>query len=132
MVGRPTNIKRLERGCDSGGGSGGGATIGRPMTAGEAREQIFGYVLMNDWSARNVQKWEYVPLGPFTLKNFATTISPWIIMTMALEPYCCTTSAAEQGRDGLGDPILLEYLRDHDYGELPFLFFVLAFLFGLH
>jgi fumarylacetoacetase len=102
------------------------------MTAGEARERIFGYVLMNDWSARNVQKWEYVPLGPFTLKNFATTISPWIIMTMALEPYCCTTSVGKQGRDGSGDPILLEYLRDHDYGELPFLFFVLAFLFGLH
>jgi fumarylacetoacetase len=127
VVGKPTNIKQLERGCNSGGGSGGGVTIGRPMTAGEARERIFGYVLMNDWSARNVQKWEYVPLSPFTLKNFAMTISLWIIMIMALEPYCCTTSATEQGRDGSGDPILLEYLRDHDYGELPFLFFCIGF-----
>ena len=56
-----------------------------------------GYVLMNDWSAQDVQKWEYVPLGPFTSKNFATTISPWIVTSMALEPYWCETSAVVQG-----------------------------------
>ena len=48
---------------------------------------IFGYVLLNDWSARDIQRWEYVPLGPFNGKNFATTISPWIILADALEPY---------------------------------------------
>ena len=52
---------------------------------------------MNDWSAQDVQKWEYVPLGPFTSKNFATTISPWIVTSMALEPYWCETSAVVQG-----------------------------------
>jgi fumarylacetoacetase len=78
---------------------------------------------MNDWSARDVQKWEYVPLGPFTSKNFATTTSPWIVTAMALEPYRCATSAVEQGRDdGSGDPVPLEYLRDPDYGESSFVF----------
>lgn len=50
----------------------------------EADERLFGLVLMNDWSARDVQKWEYVPLGPFTAKNFATTISPWVVTMEAL------------------------------------------------
>jgi fumarylacetoacetase len=53
----------------------------------EAEDYIFGMVLMNDWSARDIQKWEYVPLGPFLSKNFATSISPWIITMDALEPY---------------------------------------------
>ncbi|KAL7548722.1 hypothetical protein ACHAWF_011994 [Thalassiosira exigua] len=68
----------------------------------EARDRIFGYVLMNDWSARDVQKWEYVPLGPFASKNFATTVSTWVVTTMALEPHRCETSAGVQGgtKDG--------------------------------
>ena len=116
IVGGPTNVEYAD-------GDGGGGTIGRPMTAEEARGRIFGYVLMNDWSARDVQKWEYVPLGPFTSKNFATTTSPWIVTAMALEPYRCATSAVEQGRDdGSGDPVPLEYLRDPDYGESSFVF----------
>merc|ERR1719350_1728632 len=49
--------------------------LGRPLTMAEAKEHIFGYVVMNDWSARDIQKWEYVPLGPFGSKNFGTTIS---------------------------------------------------------
>lgn len=59
---------------------------------------------MNDWSARDVQKWEYVPLGPFLAKNFATTISPWVVMLDALEPFI--TDAIEQ------DPKPLPYLDD--------------------
>src|SRR5262249_51709836 len=53
----------------------------------EAREHIFGMVLVNDWSARDIQRWEYVPLGPFLGKNFATSISPWIVPMIALEPF---------------------------------------------
>lgn len=101
--------------------------IGRPITLDEAKERIFGYVLMNDWSARDIQKWEYVPLGPFTSKNFATTISPWIVTPMALEPFRCETSAGKQGGGGFDtlsgpreDPTPLEYLQDPSYGELCF------------
>ena len=53
----------------------------------EADEHIFGMVLMNDWSARDIQKWEYVPLGPFLGKNLGTTISPWVVSMEALEPF---------------------------------------------
>jgi fumarylacetoacetase len=58
-----------------------------PVTVAEADAMIFGYVLLNDWSARDIQAWEYQPLGPFQSKATATTISPWIVMTAALEPF---------------------------------------------
>jgi len=97
---------------------------GRPLTISEAQDRIFGYVLMNDWSARDIQKWEYVPLGPFTSKNFATTISTWVVTTMALEPFRCETSAGVQGDQGSvnvdgggGDPVPLDYLKDPNYGS---------------
>ncbi|MCL4166862.1 UNVERIFIED_CONTAM: hypothetical protein GTU68_062603, partial [Idotea baltica] len=61
--------------------------IGEPIPIEEAEEYIFGLVLLNDWSARDIQKWEYVPLGPFLAKNFASSISPWIVTLDALEPY---------------------------------------------
>jgi fumarylacetoacetase len=61
--------------------------MGENIPINEAEDYIFGMVLMNDWSARDIQKWEYVPLGPFLSKNFATSISPWIITMDALEPY---------------------------------------------
>ncbi len=61
--------------------------FGKSVPIEEARDQIFGMVLLNDWSARDIQKWEYVPLGPFLAKNFATTISPWIVTLDALEPF---------------------------------------------
>lgn len=54
---------------------------------GDAEEYIFGYVLLNDWSARDIQAWEYVPLGPFNAKNFASSISPWVVLADALEPF---------------------------------------------
>lgn len=61
--------------------------LGEPIPISEAEEYIFGLVLFNDWSARDIQKWEYVPLGPFLGKNFASTISPWIVTLDALEPF---------------------------------------------
>ncbi|KAK8001207.1 hypothetical protein PG991_013429 [Apiospora marii] len=60
---------------------------GTPVAIGEAEDHIFGYVLLNDWSARDIQSWEYVPLGPFNSKNFASTISPWVVLADALEPF---------------------------------------------
>jgi len=66
---------------------------------------MFGLVLMNDWSARDIQTWEYVPLGPFTAKNFSTTISPWVVTLEALEPF--RTKSTVQS-----DPVPLPYLRD--------------------
>ncbi|MGA0617471.1 fumarylacetoacetase [Paracoccus sp. KR1-242] len=72
-----------------------GAIIGADSAMGErvdverAEQMIFGYVLLNDWSARDIQTWEYQPLGPFQSKAFATTISPWIVTQAALEPFRC-------------------------------------------
>jgi len=64
-----------------------GNALGEPMLANEAEAHIFGYVLVNDWSARDIQRWEYKPLGPFLGKSFATTISPWIVPAAALAPF---------------------------------------------
>ena len=58
---------------------------GEPIPMDQADDYIFGLVIMNDWSARDIQKWEYVPLGPFNAKNFGTTISPWIVTMDALK-----------------------------------------------
>jgi len=86
--------------------------LGRPITIEEAEDYIFGLVVMNDWSARDIQKWEYVPLGPFGAKNFGTTISPWVVTLDALEPFRCETSAVKQD-----DPAPLPYLQDPNYGS---------------
>lgn len=64
-----------------------GNNLGEPVSAAAAEPHIFGLVLVNDWSARDLQKWEYQPLGPFLAKNFATTISPWVVTLDALEPF---------------------------------------------
>ena len=64
-----------------------GKPLGKSISVDEAEEHIFGMVLFNDWSARDMQKWEYVPLGPFLAKNFASSISPWVVLMDALEPY---------------------------------------------
>lgn len=76
--------------------------IGEPIDINEASDYIFGMVLFNDWSARDIQKWEYVPLGPFLAKNFASSISSWIVTMDALEPF--KTDAPEQ------NPQPLQYL----------------------
>ncbi len=68
--------------------------LGSHLTTQEAEENIFGLVLFNDWSARDIQTWEYVPLGPFLAKNFGSTLSPWIVTLDALEP--CRTKGPEQ------------------------------------
>lgn len=65
----------------------GGKPLGESITTAEAEEYIFGMVLFNDWSARDIQKWEYVPLGPFLAKNFASSIAAWIVTLDALEPF---------------------------------------------
>ncbi len=64
-----------------------GNELGRPIAIERAADHIFGMVLVNDWSARDIQKWEYVPLGPFLAKNFATSISPWVVTLDALQPF---------------------------------------------
>lgn len=81
-----------------------GNEMGEPISVKKAGDSIFGYVLMNDWSARDVQAWEYVPLGPFTAKNFGTTISAWVVLVDALEPF----RAAKLPND----TTLLNYLRE--------------------
>lgn len=80
-----------------------GNRLGEPVVAASARSHIFGLVLVNDWSARDLQKWEYQPLGPFLAKNFATTISPWVVTLDALEPF--RTAGPVQ------DPSPLPYLQ---------------------
>jgi fumarylacetoacetase len=66
---------------------GAGNALGEPIPVAEAERHIFGLVLLNDWSARDIQQWEYVPLGPFNSKSFATSISPWIVTLDALAPF---------------------------------------------
>ncbi|ALM50440.1 fumarylacetoacetase [Flavobacterium psychrophilum] len=78
--------------------------MGESISVEEAEEHIFGMVLFNDWSARDIQKWEYVPLGPFLAKNFASSVSPWIVTLDALEPF--RTEGPSQN-----EPQPLEYLR---------------------
>ena len=64
-----------------------GNSLGQPIPIDQAADHIFGFVLMNDWSARDIQAWEYQPLGPFLAKNFCTSISPWVVTLEALEPF---------------------------------------------
>jgi fumarylacetoacetase len=82
-----------------------GNALGEPIPIGSAGEHIFGLVLVNDWSARDIQKWEYVPLGPFLSKSFGTSISPWVVTLEALEPFRCAGPRQ--------DPQPLPYLRCH-------------------
>jgi fumarylacetoacetase len=83
-----------------------GNAIGDRIPMGDAMEHIFGIVILNDWSARDIQKWEYQPLGPFNAKNFASSISPWIVTIDALAPF------RKNGPARLDDdPEILEYLK---------------------
>jgi fumarylacetoacetase len=83
-----------------------GNPLGQPIPIEQTPEHIFGLVLVNDWSARDIQRWEYVPLGPFLAKNFATTISPWVVTLDALAPF--RTAGPKQ------EPTPLPYLRGPD------------------
>ncbi|WP_312165753.1 fumarylacetoacetase [Phenylobacterium sp.] len=84
-----------------------GNTLGQPIPIGQASAHIAGLCLLNDWSARDLQAWEYQPLGPFLAKNFMTTISPWIVTSEALAPF----RIAQPARPA-GDPAPMAYLTD--------------------
>ena len=84
-----------------------GNPLGTPVPVAQAASHLFGLCLVNDWSARDVQSWEYQPLGPFLSKNFATTVSPWIVTLEALEPFRVPAAARPSG-----DPSPLPYLSD--------------------
>ena len=83
---------------------GSGNALGQPIAITSAEDHVFGICLLNDWSARDIQTWEYQPLGPFLAKNFASTISPWIVTLEALAPYRTALQRPE------GDPQPLPYL----------------------
>jgi fumarylacetoacetase len=83
--------------------TGKGKSLGNNISTNEAEEYIFGMVIFNDWSARDIQKWEYVPLGPFLAKSFASSISPWIVTLDALEPFRC--------KGEIQQPEVLPYLK---------------------
>ncbi|PHP27712.1 fumarylacetoacetase [Limimaricola cinnabarinus] len=101
-----------------------GAIVGqpseRPLSVAEAFDNIFGYVLLNDWSARDIQAWEYQPLGPFQAKATATTISPWIVTAAALEPFRADTPDREVPLlDYLNEPGPMLYDIDLEVGLTP-------------
>jgi fumarylacetoacetase len=95
--------KRLDFELEMGAVIGQGSPMGQMLTEAQAEAMIFGFVLLNDWSARDIQQWEYVPLGPFQGKAFATSISPWVVTREALEPF--RLDGPRQ------DPAPLPYLR---------------------
>jgi fumarylacetoacetase len=109
--------KRLDIELEMGAVVGTSSDFGAPVTVDQADAMIFGFVLLNDWSARDIQAWEYQPLGPFQGKAFGTSISPWIVTKAALEPFRVPTPAREKALlpyldgtiDGLYD-IALEVL----------------------
>lgn len=108
--------KRLDYEAELGFFVGTGNEQGESVPIGSASDHIFGVVLLNDWSARDVQAWEYQPLGPFLAKNFATTVSPWVVTMEALEPF--RERAFKRLSD---DPSPLPYLmdaRDQESGGL--------------
>lgn len=80
--------------------------LGEPIEVNDAKDYIFGFLLFNDWSARDIQSWEYVPLGPFLAKNFSSSVSPWIVTLEALSPYAVSSPTR--------DISLLPYLQHHE------------------
>jgi fumarylacetoacetase len=86
-----------------------GTPLGTAIPIAEAEDHLFGLCLVNDWSARDVQRWEYQPLGPFLSKSFATSLSPWVVTLEALAPFRVPAFARPEG-----DPAPLPHLRDED------------------
>ena len=108
--------KRLDYEVELGFVIGPGNTLGEAIGIDKAENHVFGVLLLNDWSARDIQGWEYQPLGPFLAKSFATTVSPWIVTLEALEPFRCPAF-----RRAADDPRPLPYLfseRDQSAGGL--------------
>ena len=97
--------KRLDYEAELGFVIGPGNALGRPIALERALDHVFGVGLLNDWAARDIQPWEYQPLGPFLAKSFASTVSPWVVTLEALEPYRCP--AFDRASD---DPKPLAYL----------------------
>ena len=107
---------RLDYEAEAGLLIGGGNPLGEPVPVVRANDLIFGICLLNDWSARDIQAWEYQPLGPFLSKNFATSLSPWVVTLDALAPFRVPAAAR-----GEGDPDPLPYLsapEDHSSGGI--------------
>lgn len=99
--------ERLDLELELGVWIGPGNSLGSPVGIADAHEHVAGFCLLNDWSARDIQAWEYQPLGPFLAKNFLTTVSPWIVMPEALAPFRAPAFAR-----GAGEPAPLPYLQD--------------------
>jgi len=99
--------KRLDYEVELGFVIGPGNSLGKPVPIARALDHVFGVVLFNDWSARDIQTWEYQPLGPFLAKSFASTVSPWIVTLEALEPFRCPAFPRLAA-----DPQPLPYLLD--------------------
>jgi fumarylacetoacetase len=99
--------RRLDYELELGIWIGQGNELGSPIPVGEAAEHIAGYCLLNDWSARDIQAWEYQPLGPFLAKNFLTSVSPWVVTPQAIAPF-----RKAMPRRPSGDPAPLAYLDD--------------------
>jgi fumarylacetoacetase len=102
--------KRLDFELEMGVVIGQPSAMGETLTEAQAEQMIFGFVILNDWSARDIQQWEYVPLGPFQAKAFATSISPWVVTREALEPF--------RLRGPVQDPQPLPYLRQTQANNL--------------
>ena len=107
---RPTG--RLDYEMEVGFVVGRGNVLAQPIPIGQAEDHVFGLCLVNDWSARDIQSWEYQPLGPFLAKSFATTMSPWVVTREALAPFRC--GAFERAA---GDPAPLPHLHSADNEE---------------
>jgi len=103
--------RRLDYEMEIGAFIGHGNRIGEPVPVESAEDHIFGLCIVNDWSARDIQTWEYQPLGPFLAKNFATSVSPWVVSLDALEPFRVPAFAREEG-----DPAPLPYLQPAGMG----------------
>jgi fumarylacetoacetase len=101
--------RRLDYELELGLWIGPGNELGQPIPIDEAEEHIAGFCLLNDWSARDLQAWEYQPLGPFLAKNFLTSVSPWVVTSAALKPFRRPTPLRPKG-----DPEPLAYLRGGD------------------
>ena len=103
--------RRLDYELELGLWIGRGNRLGDPISIDEANEHIAGWCLLNDWSARDIQAWEYQPLGPFLAKNFLTSVSPWIVTSDALEPFRVPMPPRPEG-----DPEPLDYLKSDSRG----------------
>lgn len=127
--------KRLDYELELGWFVGQGNSQGEPIAIGQAEQHLFGVALFNDWSARDIQGWEYQPLGPFLSKNFASTLSPWVVTMEALAPfrapfvrdaadpqplpYLDSADNRSQGAFSITLEVLLQTARMRDAGEAP-------------